>query len=94
MSKRNAAMLGLLILLTAANIATGAALVMTTTKSRALFQEYELLQSEEDRLQGEWSALRLEVGTLAGHSEIDRIARDELGMVDPDDQLHYVRTAR
>jgi len=94
MSRPIAAVLALLVVLVAANIGSGAALVLTTHKSRSLFQEFELLKSEEDRLKGDWSALRIEVTALAGHSEIDRIARDELGMIEPDDDVHYVQAAR
>jgi cell division protein FtsL len=88
------AVLALLVVLVAANVGTGAALIMSTHRARALHQEYELLKSEEDRLQGDWSALRIEVGTHAGHSEIDRIARDQLGMIEPDDNLRYIEVVR
>ena len=94
MSRSNAALLGFLIFLVVANIGTGAALVTSTHKSRTLFREYALLKNEEDRLRGDWSALSIEVTSLAGHSEIDRIARDELGMIEPDDDLHYLQVER
>jgi cell division protein FtsL len=71
-------------------VVTGAALVATTHESRRRFQELEALKNEADRLQEDWSALTLEANTLAGHSTIDRIARSELGMIEPDEQLHYV----
>jgi cell division protein FtsL len=45
-------------------------------------------------LRGDWSALRIEVTSFAGHSEIDRLARDELDMVEPDSDLHYIWTVR
>jgi cell division protein FtsL len=94
MSRSGAIVLALLVLLVIANIGTGAALVMTTTLSRSLFQEYVLLKSEEDRLRGDWSAFRIEVTRLAGHSKIDAIARDELGMVEPDEDFHYIQVVR
>lgn len=71
-------------------IGTGIALVTTTHESRRLFQELESLRREQDRLQDDWSALRLEVSTLAGHAEIDRIAREELGLVEPGSNQVYV----
>lgn len=80
--------------LAAGIVATGVALVETKRESRALFGELEALRREEDRLLGEWSALQLEVGTLARHDRIDTLARDELGMVDPGPRVHYVEPAR
>ncbi len=77
-------------MLAAAVVATGIALVFTTHESRRLFRELEALKREQDRLLGDWSALELEVGTLAGYSTIDEFARAELGMVEPDDQVNYV----
>jgi cell division protein FtsL len=81
------------VVLAAAIIGTGIDLVQTKSKSRALFSELEALRREEDRLQGDWSALQIEVSTLARHSSIDTIARDKLGMVDPGQQLRYVEPA-
>jgi cell division protein FtsL len=94
MIRQSTFVMALLVVLLAANVGTGAALVMSTHKSRALFREYSLLRSEEDRLRGDWSALRIEVTSFAGHSEIDRLARDELDMVEPDSDLHYIWTVR
>lgn len=71
-------------------VVTSIALVTTTHESRRLFQQLQSLQDEEDRLQGIWSALELEVSTLAEQSSIARFARDELGMVEPRDEIEYV----
>jgi cell division protein FtsL len=76
--------------LLAAVIVTGVALVVSKNDARLMFQELELLKREEDRLVGDWSALRLEVHTLGSHSEIDRFARSELGMGEPDERVEYV----
>jgi cell division protein FtsL len=84
----------LALLLLAGIVATGAALVTTTHKSRLLFRELEALRREQDRLRGEWSALQLEVSTLTAPSTIDDRARRELGMIDPDQRLQYVEVAR
>jgi cell division protein FtsL len=70
-------------LLVAGIVGTGAAMVTTKHQSRLLFQELESLRGEHDRLLDDWSALQLEVSTLSAHSKIDRIAREELGMVEP-----------
>jgi len=94
MSRPAIALLVLLVVLVAANVSTGAALVMTTYQARALFQEHELLKAEENRLRGDLSALRIELSYKAGHSVIYDFARDELGMVEPDADLTYIRTAQ
>ena len=84
----------LAVVLVAGVIGTGIALVTTTHESRRLFQELESLRREQDRLQDDWSALRLEVSTLAGHAEIDQIAREELGLVAPGPRQVYVEVVR
>jgi cell division protein FtsL len=85
---------GLATAIAVAAVATGIALVTTTQESRRLFRELEALRLEEDRLQGDWSALQLEIGWLAGHSNIDDFARNELGMVEPGEKLEYLVPAR
>lgn len=85
---------GLAAVIAAAAVATGIALVTTTEESRRLFRELEALRLEQDRLQGDWSALQLEVGWLAGHSNIDEFARKDLGMVEPGERLEYLVPAR
>jgi cell division protein FtsL len=82
------------VLLLGGIVATGAALVMTTHESRLLFRELEALRREQDRMRGEWSALQIEVSTLAAPSMIDDRARRELGMVDPDQRLQYIEVSR
>jgi cell division protein FtsL len=92
--KRPAATALIVLLLLAGIVATGALLVTTTHESRLLFRELEALRREHDRMRGEWSALQLEVSTLAAPSAIDDRARRELGMVDPGQRLEYVEVAR
>lgn len=76
-------------LLLAGVVGSGAALVTTIHESRRLWQELEALHREQDRLQDDWSALRIEVSRLADHATIDRIARDELGFVDSELRREY-----
>lgn len=92
--KRFPAAIALLLVLLAAIVGTGAALVITTHESRLLFRELEALRREHDRMRGEWSALQIEVSTLAAPSAIDDFARRELGMVDADQALQYVEVSR
>ena len=85
--------IALAIVLLAGIIGTGISLVSTTHESRRLFRELELLRREQDRLRDEWSALTLEVSHLAGHARIDEIARQELGLIEPDEHRLYVEVA-
>lgn len=80
------------VVLLAGVVGTGVGLVTTTHESRHLFQELELLRREQDRLQDDWSALQLEVSTLAGHARIDMIAREDLGLVEPDARWLYMES--
>jgi len=88
--KRVVAEIALAVTLLAGVVGTGVVLVTTTHESRRLFQERELLRYEQDRLLDDWSALQLEVSTLAGHARIDTIAREDLGLVEPDAQWLYL----
>jgi cell division protein FtsL len=74
-------------------VGTGIALVSTKHQSRILFQELESLRGEHDRLLDDWSALQLEVSTLGAHAKIDEIARNELGLVDPEPHWLYPESA-
>ena len=80
--------------LVAGIVATGALLVTAKHEWRRLFQELEAIRGEQDRLQDDWSALTLEVSTLSGHAEIDRVAREKLGLVDPDTRQVYIEVVR
>ena len=71
-------------------VATGVELVTTEHESRRLFQELEALRREQDRLHDDWTALRLEASTLAGHAEIDRLAREQLGLIEPEQHQVYL----
>jgi cell division protein FtsL len=91
--KRFPATIVLILLLFAGIVGTGAALVTTTHESRSLFRELEALRREQDRMRGDWSALQIEVSTLASHPRIDEFARQRLGMIDPGQRLEYVEVS-
>lgn len=82
------------VVLLAAIVASGTALIVTIHESRTLFQEREALKREHDRLRGEWSAYTLEVSFLAGHTEIDKLARERFGMIDPGDRTVFIGAGR
>ena len=78
------------LVLIAGIVATGVALVETTHQSRSLFRELEALKREQDRLLDDWSALTIEVSTLADPARIDAEARQSLGLVEPDARIEFV----
>jgi cell division protein FtsL len=91
--KRETVEVALAAMLVAGIVGTGIQMVTTKHQSRLLFQELESLRGEHDRLLDDWSALQLEVSTLGAHATIDRIAREQLGMVEPSAQWLYPEPA-
>lgn len=59
------------------------AVVYAEYASRKLFVELEGLRSQRDALAVEWGRLQLEQSTLAAHGRVERLARDRLGMRQP-----------
>jgi cell division protein FtsL len=57
--------------------------VSANHRARKLFTEFEREQSRMRDLDVEWGQLQLEQSTWAGHSRIEQIARDKLGMRTP-----------
>ena len=75
-------------------VVMGSALVVVKTKheNRTLVHQLEQLRLEKARLETEWAQLQLEEATLAHHGRVEQIARDKLGMTEPQDA--QVVTAR
>lgn len=65
-------------------VGTALAVVVVQHEHRATFIELQERAREGDRLQEQWGMLQLEQGAWAGHSRVERIARDELDMVMPE----------
>ncbi|QHS10267.1 cell division protein FtsL [Sinimarinibacterium sp. NLF-5-8] len=63
------------------------ALVVIRTKheNRALVSELEQLRQDRERLEMEWAQLQIEEATLAHNNRVDKVAREQLGMVEPRD---------
>jgi cell division protein FtsL len=82
----------LLFTLALALIVMGSALVVVKTKheNRTLVHQLEQLRLEKARLETEWSQLQLEEATLAHHGRVEQIARNKLGMTEPQ-QTQVVR---
>ena len=52
-------------------------------EAREQFRVLQALEHERDELDIEWSQLRLELGTLAMHDRVERLARERLTMRAP-----------
>lgn len=63
------------------------AVVRTKHENRALVNQAEKLRQEKEQLQSEWAQLQLEEATLGDHSRVERIAREQLGMIEPPDYV-------
>lgn len=71
------------VVLGLAVVASAIAVVEVKHQSRSLFVNLEAAYNERDRLNTEWSRLRLEQGALATHSRVERLARESLQMRQP-----------
>ncbi len=61
-------------------------------ESRLLFSELQKQEARRDLLNIHWGRLQLEQSTWATHARIERMAREELGMVVPSpEQLLVVK---
>lgn len=66
-----------------AAIISSLAVVRTKHENRALVNALDNLRQERERLDIEWAQLQLEQATLAHNARVEKIARDQLGMVEP-----------
>lgn len=71
------------VLLSAAIVATGVAIVVAKHDGRQLFAELEALNREQDRLEVDWGRLRLEQSAFATHPRIEQLARERLDLAMP-----------
>ena len=72
--------LNMLVLLLAV-VVTAMGVVYSKHKGRELFIELQLLGNERDSMDVEWGRLQLEQSTLTTQGQVERAARDQLGMV-------------
>lgn len=75
----------LLLVLTAAVLATAVGVVVLRHESRQLFAALQEAEAERDAARVEWSRLQLEQAWLGDAARVESQARDELGMESPDD---------
>jgi cell division protein FtsL len=70
-----------LVVVLLAVVGTSVSVVYSKHKARKLFIELEALNSERDDMDIEWGQLQLEQSTLTTQGQVERAARDQLGMV-------------
>ncbi len=73
------------LVLALATIVSALAVVRTKHENRALVNDLENLRVERERIDMEWAQLQLEEATLAHNARVERIAREQLNMVEPRD---------
>ncbi len=79
-------------LLFVAVLATAIGLVYSKHQTRKLFVELQQLNKEVVSLNIEWGQLQLEQSAWSDHGRIERMARERLGMVNPDaNQVAFIR---
>jgi len=69
------------ILVLLAVMVTSVGVVYSKHQARKLFVELQALGNERDNMDIEWGQLQLEQSTLTTHGQVERAARDQLGMV-------------
>ena len=72
-------------------VASAVAVVLYKHHSRRAFVELQRLEDQRDRLQVQWSRLRLEQGAWSTHGRVERLAREQLGMVAPGPDAVLIR---
>ncbi|MGD2137355.1 MAG: cell division protein FtsL [Gammaproteobacteria bacterium] len=68
-------------LLLLAVLMSAVAVVYAKHQGRKLFVELQVLADERDAMDVEWGQLQLEQSTLTMHGQIERAARERLGMI-------------
>lgn len=60
------------------------ALIHSTHGCRELYTQLQVLESRQWHLQEDYGRLLLEESTWASHHRVEKVAREELGMTEPD----------
>lgn len=75
----------LLLVLTAAVLASAIAVVVLRHESRQLFVSLQQAEAERDAARVEWSRLQLEQAWLGDAGRVESQAREQLDMASPED---------
>lgn len=73
----------LLLILAAVTVLQALGIIYTKQTQRDLQAKLQANYAERDRLHNEWSQLLLEQGTWQANARVEKIAREQLGMVFP-----------
>ncbi len=71
------------VLLALALVASAVAVVYAKHETRQLFMELQTLIAERDELEVAWGRLRIEQSTWSNHARVEKLAREQMGMVAP-----------
>lgn len=71
------------LLLVVLVIVSALAVVRIKHENRAAVTELNILSNEKERLEMEWAQLQLEEATLSHHARIEKVAREQIGMIEP-----------
>jgi len=72
-----------LVILVAFLMITSMALIYVKHKSRTLFSELQVLQTQQHKLDESWGRLMLEQSVLLSHGMVEKVARQKLHMQRP-----------
>lgn len=68
-------------------MASAVTVVVAKHENRAQVTALDQMRRERNRLETEWAQLQIEEATLGHHARINRIAREQLDMLEPE---HHV----
>lgn len=71
------------LILLLANLVSALTVIRSKQETRHLENELQQQRLAQDRLDSEWSQLRLEEAVWSGLGRIEKVARDKLGMQPP-----------
>ena len=76
--------IAIVLVLVFAVLVSALSVVATQHTARAVFMEIEQLKKQRDQLNEEWGRLQIEQGTWSLDERIERIVREDLDMLVPD----------
>ena len=76
--------IAIVLVLVFAVLVSALSVVATQHTARAVFMETEQLKKQRDQLNEEWGRLQIEQGTWSLDERIERIVREDLDMLVPD----------
>ncbi len=76
----------LILILLIITFVSAVSVVYVKHYNRKLFVELQQLEKQRDDMEVEWGKLQLEQNTWATHARIERIAREQLQMITPQNQ--------